>query len=174
MRRIARVALALAPLMLASIPVGAEGPRVGQVLDRFFDAYRRGAVEEMVQTYAADAVFEDVNQRHRFVGSEELRGFLAGIVGLHTELDLREKRRVTVGDTVVVEYEYTGVLSGAALSQATGKEGCRDVEYVLPVTSWYEVENGHIRRQKDFIDLTTLQEIRQQAAGQSADAGQGS
>ena len=140
----------------------------GQVVDRFLEAYRAGSVEKMLQIYANDAVFDDVAQRHHFVGSEQLQVFLSQLVAVHSKIGLREKRRVVMGNTVVVEYEYTGVLSGAALRQATGQETCQDTDYVLPATSWYEVKKGRIQRQRDFIDLATLEEIRKQAHGVQA------
>ena len=145
------------------------GVDAGRVIDRFYDAYRAGSVEGMLALYAPDAVFEDVNQRHRFTGTEQLGAMLAGIVGLHEAIDLREVRRITQGDMVVVEYEYAGRLSGAALSQATGREGCPDLDYTLPTTSWYRVEDGRIVHQKDFIDLATYMELQQKAAAAHAD-----
>ena len=147
----------------------AAGGDPGQVIDRFYDAYRSGSIEGMLALYAPDAVFEDVNQRHRFAGAEQLRAMLTAIVGLHQVIDLREVRRITEGDIVVVEYEYAGRLSGAALSQATGREGCPDIDYTLPTTSWYRVADGRITHQKDFIDLATYMELQQKAAGAHAD-----
>ena len=147
----------------------ASGVDAGRVIDRLHDAYRSGSVEGMLDLYAADAVFEDVNQRHRVAGTEELRAMLTGIVALHEAIDLREQRRITEGDTVVVEYEYAGRLSGAALSQATGREGCPDLDYALPTTSWYKVEAGRIVHQKDFIDLATYMELQQKAAAAHAE-----
>lgn len=167
-------ALTLTLVMLATYAALAAGSPPDQVVDRFFDAYRRGAVEEMVALYAPDAVFEDVNQRHRIEGTESLREFLRSIVQMHSAIGLTESRRVTNGNVVVVQYAYTGTLSGAALRARTAKETCRDTEFTLPVTSWYEIEQGRIARQTDFIDLATLGEIRARASGASAEAAQGS
>ncbi len=82
-------------------------------------------------------------------------------------MGLEEKRRVVAGDTVVVEYEYLGQLNGAVLGASVGKEGCPDLEYSMPATSWYRVRNGLIVQQKDFIDWATFLDLRQQllAAG---------
>jgi hypothetical protein len=81
---------------------------------------------------------------------------------MHQTIDLQERRRVVQGDTVVVEFEYRGVLSGPALSAIAGKEGCPDIEYALPTTSWYRIVDGRIVRQKDFIDFATFLELREQ------------
>ena len=91
-------------------------------MDRFFEAYRAGDVEAMLAVYTADATFEDVAQRHVFQGTEQLRTMLTGIVQLHETMGLEEHRRTAEGETVVVEYHYTGRLSGAALSAMSGKE----------------------------------------------------
>ncbi|MCZ6695130.1 MAG: nuclear transport factor 2 family protein [Acidobacteria bacterium] len=163
------LSLIVAPVVGVPNSAAAAGVDPGMVIDRFYDAYRSGSVEGMLALYAPDAVFEDVNQRHLFTGAEQIRAMLTGIVGLHEVIDLREKRRVTDGDMVVVEYEYAGRLSGAALSQATGREGCPDIDYALPTTSWYRVEGGRIVHQKDFIDLATFMELQQKAAAAHAE-----
>ena len=142
-------------------PVSVAGDP-GKVVDRFFGAYGDRSLEGMLASYSADAVFEDVNQRHHFEGTEQITQLLAGLVALHHEMDVKEKRRVVHGNTVVVEYDYVGTLNGAALGQAVGKEGCPDLEYELPTTSWYEVKNGKIVHQRDFIDLATYMELREQ------------
>ena len=88
-------------------------------------------------------------------------------------MGLEEGRRVVAGDTVVVEYAYKGTLNGAALGASVGKEGCPDLEYTLPTTSWFRVENGRIAHQRDFIDWATFLDLRRQllAAGTDATGG---
>jgi limonene-1,2-epoxide hydrolase len=158
-RIVAAVALC-AFVGLLSVPhVAAAGEKAGDVV--------------MLDIYSADAVFEDVNQRHHFEGTDRLRALLSRIVAMHHRIDLREKRRVVHGNVVVVEYEYAGFLNGAVLGQSVGKEGCPDLEYTLPATSWYEIENSHIVRQRDFIDMATLLEVRETllAGGAAATTG---
>lgn len=173
-KSITTIALATAVVVQSvalAVPLAAAGP--GDVVDRFQSAYRAGSVERMLDLYAADAIFEDVNQRHRAKGAEQLQALLAGIVGFHLSMGLTEDRRVVDGDTVVVEYAYEGQLNGAALGASVGKEGCPDLDYRLPATSWFKVENGKIAHQKDFIDWATFLELRQQmlAAGRDVDPG---
>ena len=156
--------VAILALVFAGSPnVAADSP--GSVVDRLFGAYRAASLDGMLANYAPDAVFEDVNQRHYFEGTEQLTQLLGGLVALHLAMDVNEKRRVIDGDTVVVEYDYVGTLNGAALGQAVGKEDCPDLEYTLPTTSWYEVSNGKIVRQRDFIDWATYLELRQKMLG---------
>lgn len=147
----------------------------GQVVDRYQAAYRAGSVEGMLDLYATDATFEDVNQRHRFQGTEQLRAMLTGIVAMHLSQDLEENRRVVAGDIVVVEYAYKGQLNGAALGASVGKEGCPDLIYTLPATSWFKIEDGRIVHQKDFIDWATFLDLREQllAAGTDVEGDAG-
>ncbi len=148
-------------------PASVAGDSPGAAVDRFFGAYRDASLERMLASYAPNAVFEDVNQRHHFEGTEQLEQLLSQLVAMHHRMDVREKRRVVDGNTVVVEYDYVGKLNGAVLGQIVGKEGCPDLEYVLPTTSWYEIEDGKIVHQRDFVDWATLLELREQmlAAG---------
>lgn len=164
--------LAAALLAAAALPAARAGTDPGEVVDSFQEAYRSGSVEEMLGLYAGDAVFEDVNQRHRFQGTEQLRAMLSGLVGVHLRMDLEETRRVIHGNLVVVEYAYTGQLDGAALGASVGKEGCPDLTYRLPVTSWYRIEKGRIAHQKDFIDWATYLDLRERmlAAGKDVPA----
>lgn len=150
----------MAALAFTPLTVAGQGP--GQAVDKLFDAYRNGSVEGMLSAYAADATFEDINQRHHFTGTEQLKAMLTAIVGMHLRMELEEERRVVEGDMVVVEYLYGGQLNGAALGASVGKEGCPDLEYALPATSWYTVKNGKIVHQKDFIDWATFLDLRRQ------------
>ncbi len=142
----------------------------GRAVDRLFEAYRGGSVDRMLAIYTEDVVFEDVAQRHQFQGTEQMRALLGQIMAMHHQVDLREKRRVVQGNVVVVEYEYAGQLNGAVAGQAVGKTGCPDLDYTLPVTSWYEVRGGRIAHQRDFIDLATLMALREKMLAGGADA----
>ena len=165
----------MALVMTAGVlsPAALAGEEPGEVVDRLFDAYRKGSVDGMLEVYSAGATFEDINQRHRFTGSEQLQAMLNGIVGFHLRMNLEEKRRLVDGKTVVVEYEYRGQLNGAALGASVGKEGCPNLEYVLPVTSWFEVTKGKIVHQKDFIDWATFLDLRRQMLAAGTDVPDG-
>ncbi len=167
MDRIKIGGILLGLLLVAGVPPAGAAESAGAVVDRFQAAYREGSVERMLGLYAADATFEDVNQRHLFTGTEQLQAMLMGLVSAHHEMDLAQVRRVVAGDTVVVESVYKGQLNGAVLGAAVGKEGCPDLTYELPVTSWFQVKGGKIVQQKDFLDWATFLELRQQmlAAG---------
>ncbi len=169
MRKIGSTVVGLLISAMASTSGAVAGGNPGKAVDSLQAAYRNGSVEGMLQIYAADAIFEDINQRHHFSGTEQLNAMLSGIVGVHLRMDLVETRRVVDGDTVVVEYEYRGQLNGAVLGAAVGKEGCPDLEYVLPATSWYKVQGGKIVHQKDFLDWATFLDLRQQIAAAGTD-----
>jgi len=148
-------------------PAIVAGDLPGAAVDQFFGAYRAASLEDMLASYAPNAIFEDVNQRHYFEGTEQLAQLLGHLVAMHHKMDVKEKRRVVDGNTVVVEYDYVGTLNGAVLGQIVGKDGCPDLEYALPTTSWYEIEDGKIVHQRDFVDWATFLELREQmvAAG---------
>lgn len=153
--------------LFALLAVPALGSPVdpGSVVDRYFDAYRSMDLEAMLGAFATDAEFVDVAQRHHYEGADGLRQLLGGLLAIHTEMDVEIRRRAVTGNVVAVDYLYRGTLSGEALRTATGKETCRDTTYQIPVTSWFEIENGRIRKQTDFIDLATLDEVRAEASG---------
>ena len=158
------VTAAVLVLLALSGPALVGGDSPGATVDRFFGAYRAASLEGMLATYARNAVFEDVNQRHHFEGTEQLGQLLGGLVAMHLTMDVKEKRRVIDGNTVVVEYDYVGTLNGHVLGQIAGKEDCPDLEYVLPATSWYEIKDGKIAHQRDFVDWATFLELREQMA----------
>ena len=118
-------------------PTGQAVARPDGPVDRYLAGYEAMDVEAMLSAYAPDAVFEDVAQRHRVEGTKELRQLLDQLVALHTAMGIDERRRLTDGETVVVEYVFTGTLSAEALRAATGKESCVSVSYELPATSWF-------------------------------------
>ena len=175
MDRMKRGGILLGLLLMVGVPPAVAAGSAEAVVDRFQSAYRDGSVERMLDLYSADATFEDVNQRHLFTGTQQLQAMLMGLVGAHHEMDLVETRRVVAGDTVVVESVYKGQLNGAVLGASVGKEGCPDLTYEIPVTSWFQVEGGKISRQKDFLDWATFLELRRQmlAAGKDVPPEEG-
>ena len=157
------IAVFVATVILAG-PASLAGEMPGAAVDRFFSAYRSASLEGMLASYTPDAIFEDVNQRHHFEGTEQLGQLLGQLVAMHHKMDVKEKRRVVDGNTVVVEYDYVGTLNGHVMAQIAGKEDCPDLEYTLPTTSWYRIENGKIVHQRDFVDWATFLELRVQMA----------
>ncbi len=160
-----RYTATLSLLALLATPTFAGEADPAAAVDRYFEAYQAMDLERMIGSFTPDATFVDVAQRHRFEGEEGLRQLLGGLLALHTEMDVEVQRRVVAGNLVAVDYLSRGSLSGEALRAATGKETCRDTTYEIPVTSWFEIDNGRIRHQTDFIDLATLNEVRAKAAG---------
>ena len=162
------IVLLAAPLLslpAAAAPGKPDPADAGAVVDRFFDAYRAMDLERMLDAYTPDVVFVDVAQRHEVEGTASLQQLLAPLLSVHSEMGIDVRRRVVSGSLVVVDFVYAGTLSGEALRAATGRETCRDTSYRLPATSWFEVRDGRISRQTDFIDLATLEEIRTRASG---------
>ena len=100
MRRTKCTILALVITAMVFSPAAMAGENSGKVVDRLFDAYKKGSADEMLAVYSADATFEDINQRHRFTGTEQLQAMLRGIVGFHLQMNLEEKRRLVNGKTL--------------------------------------------------------------------------
>ena len=63
-RRTHRIVALVAVALFTPVAAAAAGNSPGEVVDRFFAAYGERSLEGMLASYAADVVFEDVNQRH--------------------------------------------------------------------------------------------------------------
>lgn len=138
----------------------------GAVVDRYFEAYRSMDPGRLAALYAPDAVLIDVLQKHRTAGREAIRQNVAQLAALHTKLGAREEQRVVSGNNVAVKFVYTGTVSGEALRQLTGKTTCRDTDYEIAATAWFEISDGQVVRQTDFIDVTALKEAQARASGE--------
>lgn len=128
----------------------AAGP--ANVVDDFLSAYRAGDVERMAAIYAEDVRFTDVSQRHEVSGRSAMRESLGNLSAIHKRMDVEVKRRAVSGGLVTVEVVYSGTLDSAALGQP------EDLEYSLPAVLLFEVEDGHIRSQTDYLDFRTFSE----------------
>ena len=73
---------------LVLLPTALFAGDSADAVESFHDAYRSGDAAAMLAAYTEDAVFEDVNQRHRFAGAEQLRAFLGSLAHLHQEMDI--------------------------------------------------------------------------------------
>lgn len=141
----------LLSLVLAT-GAAANGP--AQLVDDFLSAYRAGDVDKMTAIYAPDVRFSDISQRHELTGREAMRESLGQLTAIHKQLDVEVKRRAVTGDLVTVEVVYTGTLDCAAL----GLPDREDLEYSLPAVLLFEVANGHIASQTDYLDYRTFTE----------------
>lgn len=127
---------------------------VDRFLSDYYEVYRSGTAEELAALYADDVVFDDVSQRHHFEGRASLTEALKGLKNIHVEMSVEEKRRVVSGDSVVVEVLYRGTLDCAKL----GRPDHENLSYSLPAVLLFELSNGRVRRQTDYIDYRTISE----------------
>lgn len=127
---------------------------VDRFLPDYYEAYRTGTAEELAVFYTDDVVFDDINQRHHVEGRALFTEALAGLKNIHVEMSVEEKRRMVSGDTVVVEILYKGTLDCAKL----GRPDHENLSYALPAVLIFEVSNGKIRKQTDYIDYRTFTE----------------
>ena len=140
----------LASLVAAS----SSASDVGQLLSAYYVTYRTGTAVELAEFYTDDVVFDDINQRHHIEGKALFAEALAGLKNIHVEMSVEEKRRIVSGDTVVVEILYKGTLDCAKL----GRPDHENLSYELPAVLLFEVSNGKIRKQTDYIDYRTFTE----------------
>lgn len=132
---------------------GSSG-EVDRFLSAYYEVYRSGTAEELAAFYADDVVFHDVSQRHHVEGKAAFTESLAGLKNIHLEMSVEEKRRVVSGDTVAVEILYKGTLDCAKL----GRPDHENLVYSLPAVLLFEVSEGKIRKQTDYIDFRTFSE----------------
>ncbi len=140
---------------IASLAASSEtGKQVDRFVSDYYEAYRIGTAEELAAFYTDDVVFDDISQRHHVEGKAPFTEALASLKNIHVEMSVEEKRRMVSGDTVVVEILYKGTLDCAKL----GRPDHENLSYALPAVLLFEVSNGRIRRQTDYIDYRTFTE----------------
>ncbi|MEM9597212.1 MAG: nuclear transport factor 2 family protein [Acidobacteriota bacterium] len=145
--------LLLSNLLFAGQAIASES--AGAVIDAYYEAYRSGEPAKVAEVYADDIVFVDVSQRHEVKGKEAMHASMVTLAAMHEAMGVEEKRRAVRGDLVIVEVIYTGTLDAAAL----GRSGGDGLTYSLPAVLLFEVENGRIHHQTDYLDFRTLSEL---------------
>ena len=154
-RRLRPVYFLALVLLLGLVGVSTASDEPGLAVDKFQDAYRAADLPALLEIYADQAVFEDVNQRHHFEGTDQLQEFLGRLVGAHLHMDIEEKRRIVTGNTAVVEIDYVGTLDCSVLGLPD-----ESLPYRMPAVQIFEVEAGRIVRQTDYIDYRTFTELQ--------------
>ena len=125
-----------------------------RVVEDFLAAYRAADVDKMISIYAEDVRFVDVSQRHERTGRDAMRESLGTLAAIHKELDVEVKRTAATGGLVTVEVVYTGTIDCAAL----GRPDKEDIVYAQPAVLLFEVKDGHIQSQTDYLDFRTFTE----------------
>ena len=138
--------------LLLATSAFANGPEA--VVEDFFGAYRAADVDKMTAIYAEDVRFFDVSQRHEVNGREAMRENLARLAAIHKQMDVEIKRRAVTGGLVTVEIVYSGTLDCAAL----GRPDREDLAYSLPAVLLFDVADGKIQSQTDYLDFRTFTE----------------
>lgn len=146
--------LLVAGLLSLAFATSAATNGSARVVADFLNAYRAADVEKMVAIYAPGVRFKDVSQRHELTGREAMRESLGRLATIHKAMDVEVQRQAVTGDLVTLEVVYTGTLDCAAL----GRPDKDDLEYSLPAVLLFEVANGHIESQTDYLDYRTFTE----------------
>lgn len=129
----------------------------GRVVDRYLSVYSQADMDALLELYSSDATFVDVSQRHEVSGREGLQEQFQQLGRMHKAMKVVEKRRATNGKLVTVEVVYSGTLDCAALGFPEHEE----MSYEIPAVLLFEIEDGQIHHQTDYLDFRTLAELRQ-------------
>ena len=128
-----------------------------QVVDRYLSVYSEADMDGLLRLYSPEATFIDVSQRHEVSGTENLRAQFDDLAHKHQSMKVVEKRRAAKGNLVTIEVVYSGVLDCAALGLPVGEV----VEYEIPAVLLFEIEDGRIQHQTDYLDFRTIAELQQ-------------
>ena len=123
-----------------------------QVISRWTEAYNAKDAETLTRLYNKNAVFIDVSRKHEARGIEQVSAMLAQLCQLHTAMKVTEKKRIVAGNKAVLEVEYSGTLPAAVVGKT---EDCR---YNLSAVLLFDLENGKIVKQTDYLDYAAYLE----------------
>lgn len=122
-----------------------------EILERAVELYNRGAVDELVNVYAADAV--QVSPTGTVQGQKAIGESLRGEQAAFSALNVTPLKWVEDGDTVVIQYSASG--------KHTGSIPSADGSHLLPPTgeeitfqglALYQVRDGRVVADYRYFD----------------------
>lgn len=122
-----------------------------RVVDQFIAAWSRRNIDELMDFFTADAVYENVPVDPPNRGSEDIRKTIEGFAGGATEIEWVVHNQVAAGSVVMNERTDRFEIAGKWIE--------------LRVMGVFEVEGGKIKAWRDYFDLATFM---QQMPGQDA------
>jgi hypothetical protein len=128
-------------------------PRIDELLEDMEEAYAAMDVDRWIAFFTDDFEQIDVARRVHVMGREAWRAQTGRINGFHREMRRAHHGRALLGDWIVVEVEWTGIVRGEALGKSD-----RDKEYRYCGLALLQLAEGRIRRQIIYGDTTTLNE----------------
>ncbi len=124
----------------------------GNVVRRFFDAYRALDADRLVSLMAPAIQFEDPTMRLKATGQAEMRKMADGVKAAYKDIAIEVHSMVASGDDVATEVTISGTLTRP--DGATRKIRVRGA-------SFFRVRNGLIEKWTDYFDARTFTEQTQ-------------
>ena len=124
----------------------------GDVVRRFFDAYRALDADRLVSLMAPAIQFEDPTMRLSATGQAEMRKMADGVKAAYKDIAIEVHSMVASGDDVATEVTISGTLSRP--DGTTRKIRVRGA-------SFFRVRNGLIEKWTDYFDARTFTEQTQ-------------
>jgi limonene-1,2-epoxide hydrolase len=110
---------------------------VAELLDRF----RKGDVDGMLELFTDDAVYHNVPMEPA-VGIVAIRELLGGFAGMMADLTIDVTHQLA-GGALVMQERIDAFMMG-------------DKRVSVPVCGVFEVEDGRIRRWREYFDMNTV------------------
>ena len=124
----------------------------GDVVRRFFEAYRALDADRLVSLMAPAIQFEDPTMRLRANGQAEMRKMANGVKAAYKDMAIEVHSMVASGDDVAAEVTISGTL--------TRPDGsARKIR--VRGASFFRVRNGLIEKWTDYFDARTFTEQTQ-------------
>jgi pimeloyl-ACP methyl ester carboxylesterase/ketosteroid isomerase-like protein len=126
---------------------------VDRLLRQLEEAYRRMDVDRFVALFTDDVAQLDVNRRVHVKGRAAWEDWTRQINAAHRRMERQHRGRAIVGDWVIAEIEWSGLVRG----EAVGSPG-RDREYRYTGLGLIRVKEGKVAQQILYGDYATLSE----------------
>lgn len=125
-------------------------PEVDSLLRRVEREYGEMDVDGFVSLFTEDFTQHDVNRRVRVSGIEAWHDQTVRVNAGHRWMSRVHGRRLVVGNVVIVEIEWAGLVRGDAIGAP------QDRPYRYSGLGVLEIEGGRIRSQVLYADFVTL------------------
>ncbi len=147
-----RPALPSALGLPATLLPATSSPEVDRLLSNLEASYRAKDVDRFVALFTDDFTQLDVNRRVHVRGKATWADWTKRINDAHTVMDRVHRGRVSVGEWVIVEVEWSGTVRGEALKAAAPRS------YRYTGLGLLRLRDGKIRQQILYGDFATFSE----------------
>jgi len=130
---------------------GRSTPEVDRLLRRIEETYAAMDVAAFVGLFTEDFIQDDVNRRVHVESRNAWTKQTEMINAAHRQMSRRHYGRLVIGEWVVAEIEWGGIVRGEAI----GVPG-RDREYLFSGLGLLKLKGGKVQRQVLYSDYATL------------------